>query len=85
MADIDTWVRGCRVRAMDWVDGKSVYLNMSYYRPGQSLHQPPAKEVVVYLEKCQETYHRLENYLDSIVRHFMEGGLDGKRVWEEGD
>lgn len=71
MNDIRKWEAGCRVTAFDWIDGKSIYLHMEYFAPGQSLSRAPAKEKSVLLEKSEETEYRLRNYLNSIVNHFM--------------
>lgn len=71
MINIDTWEAGCKVRAFDWIDGKSIYLNMQYFLPGQSLSKPPAREKSVLLEKAEETEYRLKNYLNSIVNGLM--------------
>lgn len=67
---INTWEAGCKVTIFDWIDGKSIYLHLEYFVPGQSLSKP-AKEKSVLLEKSEETEYRLRNYLNSIVNHFM--------------
>lgn len=71
MINIDTWEAGCKVRAFDWIDGKSIYLHMEYFAPRQSLSKPPAREKSVLLEKSEETEYRLRNYLNSIVNGLM--------------
>ena len=73
MINIDTWEAGCKVRAFDWIDGKSIYLHMEYFSPGSSLSQPPAKEKSVLLEKTEDTEYKLQNYLNTIVDHIMFG------------
>lgn len=70
MINIDTWEAGCKVRAFDWIDGKSIYLHMEYFTPGQSLSNP-VREKSVLLEKSEETEYRLKNYLNSIVNGLM--------------
>lgn len=47
--DIDTWADGYKVRAFPWVDGKTIYFNVQYFRPGQSLSQPPVFDKTVYV------------------------------------
>lgn len=71
MINIDTWEAGCKVRAFDWIDGKSIYLHIEYFAPGQSLSKPPAREKSVLLGKSEETEYRLKNYLNSIVNGLM--------------
>ena len=47
MVNIDTWIAGgYKVRAFDWIDGKSIYLNVQYFLSGSSLERPPAKKKV---------------------------------------
>lgn len=67
--EIDTWVAGYKVRAINWVDGKSIYLNIAYYRPGSSLSRPPAVEKSVLIPLEEE--HLLRSHLDSIVVGLM--------------
>lgn len=69
MVEIDTWVEGYKVRAVDWVDGKSIYLNIAYYRPGSSLSKPPAVERTFLIPLEEE--HWLRIHLHSIVTGLM--------------
>lgn len=73
MTEIDRWVSGYKVRAFDWVDGKSIYMNIQYFRPGSSLAKKPAREKSVLFEKTPENEDRIRNYTDSVVRAVMEG------------
>lgn len=70
--EIDTWTSGYKVRAFDWIDGKNIYLNIAYYKPGSSLEKPPAREKSVLIPK--EEGNKLEQYLNSIVIGLMEKG-----------
>ena len=56
MVEIDTWVDGYKIRAFDWVDGKNIYLNITYYRPGSSLSKRPAvdRSFLIPLEEEQD-------------------------------
>ncbi|MCI8525608.1 MAG: hypothetical protein HFF17_06725 [Oscillospiraceae bacterium] len=69
MINIDKWVAGYKVRAFDWVDGKSIYLHIEYYRPGASLSQPPAVEKSFLIPKEEEP--KVRNFLHSIVIGLM--------------
>lgn len=70
MINIDTWVAGYKVQISDWIDGKSIYLNICYYRPGSSLSQPPAVNRSFLLPLDME--QTLRNYLHSVVVGLME-------------
>lgn len=70
MINIDTWVAGYKVRAVDWIDGKSIYLNIEYYKPGASLSQPPAVEKSFLIPREEEV--KVQNFLHSIVIGLME-------------
>lgn len=71
MKRIDGWIAGCKVCAFDWIDGKTIYLNMEYYTPGSSLGRPPAKERTYFITKNDAAEYRLENFLHSIVENLM--------------
>lgn len=70
--NIDTWTSGYKIRAVDWIDGKNIYLNIAYYKPGSSLERPPEVEKSVLIPK-EESY-KLKQYLDSIVKEYEESG-----------
>lgn len=40
--ELDKWIGSCKVRIFPWIDGKRIYCNVRYYRPGQSIEQDPA-------------------------------------------
>lgn len=48
--EIDSWIGGCKVRIFPWIDGETIYCNVQYYRPGQSLSQPPVWDKTVYVK-----------------------------------
>lgn len=71
MKRIDGWIAGCKVCAFDWIDGKTIYLNMEYYPLGSSLGLPPAKERTYFIKKNDTAEYRMENFLHSIVENLM--------------
>lgn len=71
--DFDGWIAGCKVRVFDWIDGKHIYMNAEYYKPGSSLSQKPAMEKSVLFDKADAD--KLWNNLHSIVNGIMFGGL----------
>jgi len=39
--EMDKWISGYKVRSFPWIDGKHIYFNVQYYKPGQSIEKPP--------------------------------------------
>jgi hypothetical protein len=48
--EFDKWVDGYKVRAFPWIDGKNIYVNVQYYKPGTSISQPPAMDKSALIE-----------------------------------
>ena len=67
--EIDTWIGGYKVRSFPWVDGKTIYFNVQYYRPGQSLSQPPALDKTVYITNDAAGRDMVENLTASLTEH----------------
>ncbi len=66
---IDKWIQGCKVRAEPWIDGKTIYVNARYYRPGQSLAQAPVWDRTIYITDDKNGRIMVENFLDTLVSH----------------
>ena len=47
--DFEKWISNYHVRAFPWVDGKNIYMNVQYFRRGQSISRSPAWEKTVYI------------------------------------
>ena len=75
MTAVEKWVSGYKVTYFPWIDGKRIYLNIQYYKPGSSLYRPPAWELIVYLADNDELRDLLENYetslIESVVRKYL--------------
>lgn len=65
--NIDTWVAGCKVRVIPWVDGEHYYFNVQYYAPGSSLSRPPAFDKTVYITANERGEKMIESCLNSLV------------------
>ena len=79
--EINTWIDGCKVRACPWIDGKRIYFNVRYYRPGQSIERPPAWDKTVYITDNEAGRNLVFNLTDSLVRHIESMRIpDGKEV-----
>ncbi len=71
MTAVEKWVNGYKVTYFPWIDGKRIYLNIQYYKPGSSLYQPPAWEITVFLVDNDESRDLLENCETTIVEFIV--------------
>ena len=67
--EIDTWISCYKVRAFPWIDGKTIYVNIQCFRPGQSVEQPPAWDKTIYLTDNANGKKILKEYLNSFVNY----------------
>lgn len=67
--EIDAWIGGYKVRSFPWIDGKTIYFNVQYYRPGQSLSQPPVWSKTVYITNDVAGRDMVENLAASLTEH----------------
>ena len=80
-ANIDTWIDGYKVTACPWVDGKTIHFNVQYFRPGQSLSQPPIFDKTVYITGNESGKFLVYELTDSLVRHVAKMQIaDGYKV-----
>ena len=67
MKEIDGWVSGYKVRSFPWVDGKNIYFNVQYYKPGQSIQKPPIFDKTVYITNNENGIRLVDNFTASLV------------------
>ncbi|WP_020074083.1 hypothetical protein [Faecalispora sporosphaeroides] len=67
--EIDAWIGGYKVRSFPWIDGKTIYFNVQYYRTGQSLSQPPVWSKTVYITNDVAGRDMVENLAASLTEH----------------
>lgn len=70
--EIDKWIGNCKVRSFPWIDGKRIYFNVQYYRPGQSIEKPPAWDKTVYVTDNPAGQRLVHNLTHSLVEHVIE-------------
>lgn len=39
--EFEKWVDGYKVHVFPWIDGKNIYVNVQYFKPGTSISKPP--------------------------------------------
>lgn len=72
------WYSGCKVDIMPWIDGKRIYCNVAYYRPGQSMSQEPAWEKTIYITDDENGRRLAYDFTDTLVS-FVSGLNVGDR------
>ena len=78
---IDKWVSGYKVEACPWIDHETIYFNVAYYQPGQSLWKHPAWEKTVYITDNANGERLLTDFLHSFVEHVAQMKIaDNTRV-----
>ncbi len=79
--DFEKWVSGCLVRVFPWVDGKNIYVNVRYFRAGQSLSQPPVWDKRVYIFDDEAGRKVVSNFMSSLVDAICLGEIkDGSYI-----
>lgn len=64
---IDGWFSGYKVHSFPWIDGKTIYFNVSYYVPGQAVSRPPVWEKTVYVTDNEEGRRVVEKFTESLA------------------
>ena len=64
---IDKWVSGYKVDACPWIDHETIHFCVAYYKPGQSIQQPPVWEKTVYVTDNENGRRMLAERLHSFV------------------
>lgn len=78
---INKWVSGYKVDACPWIDHKTIHFCVAYYRPGQSIHQPPVWEKTVYITDNANGIRMLTDALYSFVEFVAQMQIkDGQKV-----
>ncbi len=64
------WYLSYRATVYTWND-KWVEFRVEYFRPGQSIEQDPAREVMMMLVNDEHTEFAIENRFASVVEHVI--------------
>ena len=72
MINIDTWISGYKVRAFNWIDGKRIYINVQYYKPGQSIESSPVWGKTVYIADNDKGQRLVNDFTHSLVEHIAK-------------
>jgi len=79
--EIDIWIGTCKVRSFPWIDGKRIYFNVQYYKPGQSIEKPPSWDKTVYITDNAAGQQLVHNFTDSLVQYITQMQIkDGSEV-----
>jgi hypothetical protein len=69
--EINEWISSCKVRAFPWIDGKRIYCNVRYYKPGQSIEREPVWDKTVYITDNEAGRNLVFNFTHSLVAHII--------------
>lgn len=67
MNEIDKWMGSYKIRSFPWIDGKRIYFNVQYYKPGQSINKPPVWDKTVYIIDNAAGQKLVNDFTDSLV------------------
>ena len=67
--EIDGWVGPYKVRVFPWIDGRRIYFNLQYFKPGQSIERPPAMDKTVYITDNDNGRRLVFGFTHSLAEH----------------
>lgn len=67
--EINKWVREYKVRSFPWINGSEIYVNVQYYKPGQSINACPVWDKSVLIVNNEKGRLVVSEYLDSLVEN----------------
>ena len=79
-AEIDAWINGCKVRAFPWIDGETIYVNVQYFRPGQSVEQSPAWDRSARFVNDEPGRRFVFEFTHTMVEAFCSGKIPAGAV-----
>ena len=62
------FVDGYLVHIEKWYDG-TIYCNVRYFKPGQSIHKQPVFDKTVYINDNEKGRHIIKNFKSSLVNY----------------
>lgn len=76
---IDKWIGSCKVEIFPWIDGKLIYCNVRYYKPGASVEQAPVWDKTVYITNNDAGRNFAFEFTNTLVDYIVsllipEGG-----------
>lgn len=67
--EINKWIGSFKVRSFPWIDGKRIYFNVQYFKPGQSIEKPPVWDKTVYITDNAAGQRLVQDFTHSLVEH----------------
>lgn len=62
------FIDGYLVHTEEWYDGR-IYFNVRYFRPGQSINQPPIFDKSVYITDNDKGRYMVQNFKSSLANY----------------
>ena len=77
----DMWIGSCKGRIFPWIDGKRIYCNVRYFRPGQSIKREPVWDKTVYITDNEAGRNLVFNFTHSLVEYIVSmKNTNGKEI-----
>ena len=73
--DFEGWIDGYKVRVMKWIDGKHIYINVQYFKPGTSIQKPPAMDKSAFIVDDKMGRNMVKNYLSTLVNYIARSEI----------
>lgn len=70
--EIDKWISSYKIRSFPLIDGKRIYFNVQYFKPGQSISKPPAWDKTIYITDNPEGQRLVFEFTDTLIRYIEE-------------
>lgn len=67
--ELDKWIGSYKVRAFPWIDGKTIYFNVQYFSPGQSVVRPPKWDRSVLISNNDDGNRLVYDFTHTLVKH----------------
>lgn len=73
--ELDKWIDTYKVRAFPWIDGKTIYVNVQYFVPGQSIVQPPKWDKSVLISDNDDGRRLVYEFTHSLIQYISRLNL----------
>lgn len=71
----EKWEGNCKVVAFPWIDGQNIYVNVQYFRAGQSVMQPPVWDKTAYIKDDEAGRRFVFEFTNTMVEAFCGGKI----------
>lgn len=73
------FIDGYLVHVEEWYDD-TIYLNVRYFKAGQSIHSEPAFDKTVYITNNDKGWNMVTNYKSTLVNYVARLDTEDKKI-----